>query len=326
MEKKYWSLVIAAGISFSSCKNGVGSTVAHSVAGATQQQLTKDSKLQFALQLVQGAKYNYTTTTETTIDLEVENKKVKKVSNATIGLLYEVLQAAPDSTVIKLTYNKIHLEIINNDEKQVIDADKTGDEQMAIDNLMSEIKGSSLWLTMNSKGKIVKVTGGKEITDKVLKAVAFYNDEKLTQTIKAELSKLTGDEFVQTTLAGAYSFYPDTAIVPGQSWSKKGLAKEALQPDVVTKYTLNSIDDGIASIDLESNYKSDGTIKQLNLLGEKVQADLSQKTTGSIEVELATGILQQGQWKSNIDGTIEVMGRVVPVELTVKKSVSIKKI
>jgi hypothetical protein len=261
MIKKYLKLMIAAGMFFSSCKNGSGNKTAN---GTAVQQLTKDGKVQFALQLVQGAKYNYTSTTETTINLEVENKKVNTANNATIGLLYEVVHAANDSMVIKLTYSKIHIELINKDDKQVMDADNKGEEQTAIDKLLGDIKGSSLLVTLNNKGKVLKVTGSKEIMDKVLNGLSLYDDEQTKQTVRAQLGKLAGDDFIQNTVAGSFSFYPDTTILPGQSWSKKSSTKEAVQLDAVNRYTLASIDDGIANIDIESSFKSDGTNKPVN--------------------------------------------------------------
>jgi len=308
----------------SSCKNKDKN---HLVVGSTQTEATtNNNSIIFALKLPQGAKYYFNSSAETVTKLEVENKKVTTTNNATTGLIYEVLQAGQDSAVLKITYDKIHIELTNKDEKQVIDAANTQENQTPLDKVLADIKGSSIQVTLDKKGKVIRSTGSKEIVDKVLAGLFVYDDAETKKVIKTQLGKLVGNDFIETTVSLGFNFYPDSAIVAGQNWSKKSTIQGEMKMDANVKYTLSSIDDGIASIDIESSLTSSGTNKPINMMGQEVVADISQKTSGSMEVDITTGLLKEGKMKSKIEGTIEVMHRVVPIEITSKRIISIKKI
>ena len=313
--------IIISILLLSSCENKN-----HLVTGSIHTELINRNSVYFVLKLHKGAKYYFTSSAEIITKLEVENKKVKTVNNATTGLIYEVLQSGPDSVVLKIIYDKIHIELTNNDEKQVMDASNTGENQTPLDKVLADIKGSSIKVTLNKMGKVINVTGNKEIIDKVLAGLFVYDDEKTKKVIKAQIGKLVGNDFIESTVSLGFNFYPDSAIKSGQSWSKKTSLTGEIKMDANVKYTLSSIDDGIAKIDIESILASSGVNKPISIMGQQVEADISQKTIGSLEVDIATSMLTEGKMKSTINGTITVLNHVVPVEISSKRFISIKKL
>ena len=120
--------------------------IRHTNSSATKAGQVNTYK--FALQLKQGAKYYYSLTNETVTKLVVNDKKITTSNTATMGILYEVINVGADTTMVKLTYDKLHIEIKNDEGKEVIDADKTGEYASTMDGVMSSIKGTSLSSTL----------------------------------------------------------------------------------------------------------------------------------------------------------------------------------
>ncbi|MEO6732214.1 MAG: DUF6263 family protein [Ferruginibacter sp.] len=321
--RNYFQMLILFIITFSACKSG---SSGHSESNAALPSTEKNNGIQFALKLMPGAKYYYTTTTETNTKVEVNDQKIKTENNATIGLIYEVLPVTGDSTVLKITYDKIHIELTDKGDKQVMDAGNTGEEQSTMDKLLGLVKGSSVFITLDKKGRIIKTSGSKEITDKVLGGLGMYDDGQTKMMVKEQIGKLVGDDFIESNISQGFNFYPDTAVTEGQSWSKKNTSVGDIKLDGVTRYTLSSIDDGIATISIDIHSANNGTNKPIFMMGQQVQADLSQKADGYFEIEMATGMLTRAKSKTVIQGTIQVMTKVVPVEITTKKKLTIKKI
>jgi Family of unknown function (DUF6263) len=176
-------LCVSCFLFISSCKNAtkhhrrVSSTdsantgaVASGNNGGTVLPEDEDGeRYQYKLHPAAGRKYNYTIITETSTMLEVEDKKIKTGNRSEIGLIYEVLRDSANNPLIRITYSKLYMVLQKTDEEdQVIDADNAVTSNDEVEKLLNTIKGSSITLTINTKGDIVKVSGSKEISDKIM--------------------------------------------------------------------------------------------------------------------------------------------------------------
>lgn len=277
----------------------------------------------FALQLKAGARYYYTLTNQTITKLELDNRKIITSNNAIIGLLYEVIKAGTDTSLVKLTYDKMHIVLKNDDDKQVIDADNTGDEASILDQVMGNIKGSSLLVTLLKDGTIIKVDGTEEINTKVLTGLRYMDDNTRAQ-VTVQLSKIVGGDFVKNNVGQAVNFYPDSAITSGATWVRKSTQPGELNFDAITTYTLTDLEDGLATIESKSTLNtSNGTME---LGGKKVNAAMKGTTTGSFEAAIATGMVTKGSSSASLEGTIQVLSRVVPLTITIKRELTTKQL
>jgi hypothetical protein len=289
--------------------------------GSSATKTGQVTPYKFALRLKQGARYYYSLTNETVTKLEVNDKKITTGNTATMGILYEVINVGADTTIVKLTYDKLHIVLKNDDGKEVIDADKSGEDASTMDGVMISIKGSSLTITLLKNGTIVKVDGIEEINSKVLSSLQYLDDNTKKQ-VSIQLSKMVGVDFVKNNIGQAVNFYPDSAISSGASWVRKSKQPGEINFDAITTYNLIDMEDGKAYI--KSNSTINNSNASMDVAGQKVNAAIKGNSKGSYEADLATGMFTSSESNTSLDGTIQVLMKLIPVSITIKKELSIK--
>ncbi len=318
-----------------SCKNATkrhrrvssaDSTNMASIAGnnngsSTLPEEDDEERYQYNLQPSTGKKYNYTIITETSTLLEVEDKKIKTGNLSEIGLIYEVLRDSANNPVIRVTYSKLHMVLQKTDEEdQVIDADNATTSNDEVEKLLNTIKGSSITLTVSTKGDIVKFSGSKEISDKIMASMKT-DDLKTKQLAQNLINKLTGEGFIQNNLKEGFKLFPDTAVYVGDSWNRTGVQSSAeISFEAVSKYTMASFTDNIATIEIDGQISS---VKNAptKIMGQDVNTDLTGEQSSSFKIDTKTGMLVYGKTNTAVKGTIAVVGREVPVTIKMKKEI-----
>ncbi len=277
----------------------------------------------FKLSLPVNSKYACSINNKTTTRLEMNRQEFDSENESNFGLQYEVLFASPDSTVLKATYQKFHIEIKTGDTRQVTDADNAAESQDVIEKLLSNIKGSSLLITLNNKGKVKSVTGADAITEKVLAGLSFY-DEPTKQKVKAEIIKFVGNDFIKNNIESGFNLFPDSTITEGSTWQLKNAQPGEINFESQTTYTLSSLDDGIATINAVSQVSTGN--KTSLIMNQQVNAAIKGESKDVYKVNMSTGMLAESNSKSTLAGTVQISGKEIPIEITTQKKVTIKKI
>jgi Family of unknown function (DUF6263) len=283
----------------------------------------EDKKYQYSLRPAAGKNYNYSIITETQTKIEVNDKKIETGNKLEIGLVYKLVKDSSGNRVIKISYSKIHIVIQKNDEEdQVIDSDVPDGEQTTVEKLLSTIKGSSVSIILNQNGDIISSNGSKEISDKIMAGIAT-EEPKMKQLVQQLLLKLTGDGFIQDNVKEGFKLFPDTAVYIGDSWRRKATQSAEISFETASKYTLASVEDDIATIEVEGRISS-GKNAVSNIMGQQVNTNLNGEQTGRFKTDITTGMLQYGKTNTTINGTINVQGHEVPVRIKMKKEVILK--
>ncbi len=281
-------------------------------------------KYLWKLQLPVGAKCYYTLNGETQTVLKVDSKEVNSSNKSEIGLFYDVSKDSLNNYQVKITYDMLHINLKNKDgEEEEFDASKGTHSFNPVEKLLGTIKGSSLHITVNSKGEILNTSGTKEIADKIL-VLLNTQDTYSNKRIQDQISKLVGDAFVRNNLEQGFKLFPDSALHIGDSWSGQEVHESDIRFEALTTYTLTSVKDGIAHIEAESNISS--VQNNSALMGYNMTSDLTGSQTGEYETDLATGTLLSSKTKTTIQGTVQVMGREVPLKMKVIKEITVKKL
>lgn len=304
-----------------SCSNAdkKQSSSTNSSSGKSVQETI--TKYQYYLHPAMGRKYYYTINSETQTKLEVNDKKIEMVNKSDMGLVYEVIKDSSTNFVLKLSYNRLRMVIQKSDEEdKVIDADTPPNGRTMIENLLSSIKGSSVFLTIDTKGNITNVSGNKEISDKILAMAEPGVPKQLVQQL---LNKFTGDGFIKDNIKDGFALFPDTTLFIGSSWNRKNTQAGEISFETNAKYTLASISDNIAEIETEGQISS-AKNNISNIMGQQVTTDLTGEQNGKYKTDITTGMLILGKTNTSVKGTIQVQGREVPISIKLKKEIVLK--
>jgi hypothetical protein len=99
----------------------------------------------------------------------------------------------------------------------------------------------------------------------------------------------------------------------GDKWKLFSNEKSDISFNVKNFYTLKEINDGVASIESNGEIASDST--DTNLMGYNVTTDLKGQQQGEYAMDIKTGMLMHCKITAAIKGTIQMMGREIPIEI-----------
>ena len=314
MMKRTWLLFSVSLFLILSCKNN-------------SRQGDRSAKYNLQLNLHDTARYYYTITNSTTTSATRNDKEIETTNRSEIGMLYEMTKDSTGNYLLKLTYDKLLITLQNQGGIQIIDAAKGADSPDPVEKVLSNIRGSSLLITMQPNGKILQVAGSKEIADKILASISTQ-EALVRQAIEKQISRLVGDQFVQNSVAITAQLLPDSALYIGDSWSRTTEQISDITFRADTEYTLAAVADSIAEIEMKSGIEDIvmGANSGLGAAGYMVTTDLKGKQTGTMKMDVASGMIVAGVTNTTIEGTIQVAGNEVPLTIRMKKEVAAKKI
>jgi hypothetical protein len=154
--------------------------------------------------------------------------------------------------------------------------------------------------------------GIDEIRDKV---VANFNP---SDTYGRSMAVKQWDErikegLVKSNIEQLFKIFPDSAVHIGDRWKLSATQKEGISLHSQSSYQLREIVDGTAVIRTEGDISSEGSTGEIG--GATFTAELKGKQEGELEMETATGMLLSNNLHSTIAGTMNMMGRDVPMTI-----------
>lgn len=313
---KNFSLLIGISVLFlSSCKNSTTKKIFHLFQSDTTVHIKA------SLPAI-GEKYYYTITNETQTTIEYNDKKTESGNNIQVGLVYESTADSTGEHLLKITYDELHLLLKKPEGEQEYDANAASYDP--VEKLLGIIKGSSLYVSLSKNGDVVNIKGSKEIADKVIASMQAF-DSQVQKTLQEQVTQLVGEAFIKNNLEQGFKLFPDSAIKIGASWTRKEINSNGINYTASTKYTLESLEDQIAEVEVESEIGTGEGVAN-NIMGLSVMTNLKGDQTGSITMNTATGIILSNVSAVSMNGTIQVMGKEVPITIKMKKEVKSKKI
>jgi len=310
--QRVWSLCFVLGLlSVFSCKNNKHNT-----------QVSTDKKFRILLHFSPGAKYYYTIRTETETSVLLNNKKLETSNQSEMGLVYEVMNTKSDSIFVKITYDQLHINVKNKNGEQDLNTSNAAQSLNPLEKALGAIKGASMNMVLSTQGDVLHITGAKEIADKLLTGLNTQ-DAYVKEMMQQQIGKLIGDDFIKNNLAHEFKLFPDTAVYVGDSWSRKNVESGIMQFDAPTTYRFTAVKGNTAEVETESEISNNNTTI---VMGIQTVAKMEGKQGGYFETDTQTGLLMNGKSQASLEGTMQVMGRDVPVKIKISKVITAKKI
>jgi hypothetical protein len=193
---------------------------------------------------------------------------------------------------IKMTYEKMGM---------TMKLDAPGMDGMNMDSILNKsnelINGKSVNILVNEKNEIVDVAGFEDI----------MVNEGLDDASKMQIKKMFSKEQINSMLGMMFQMYPDKPVKVGESWEKEiEFPMAEIKMKIKGKYTLKSVKDGVAFIDLKGTFKGKGSMNQN---GMAIDMDMDGTQNGQINIGLEDGYLKDSDIKMDMKALTEVMGQ-----------------
>lgn len=180
---------------------------------------------------------------------------------------------------------------------------------------LASLVGQSYSVTVSPHGAVTQVAGVQKMLDNVLShltipdGVLRFAAEK---TIRQQLSEAN----LKQSLRDVFTPFPDHSVTIGETWSRSTPVTMGFPMNVETTYTLQSRDNGIATISISGRVATAPNAR-MDLGTVKMDYDLKGEQTGSLEVIESSGWTRLATLSQHLAGTTTVRGanetQVVPV-------------
>ncbi len=217
-------------------------------------------------------------------------------------MVYELKATEGVNKKLNITYN--HIEIKNESPMGNVSYDsKNRTASKSGMEFMDSLIGKSFQLSIAPDGAIVAVEG----LDHMLQALTGFDGAS-----KSEIEKQFGDSSVKMMMQNSFDLYPGKKVRIGETWGKNSqMSFSGFNINVDNKYTLKSVENGIARITVRSilSLPAAQTAQQgLNLQMEGLQE-------GVMEVAVTTGQIISGKTHQTISGKIKAAGQEMPMDI-----------
>jgi len=280
----------------------------------------KESKLyRLRLNPEAGSKYYFDISNESEIKLELNDKKTDNLSRTNVGILYAINKDSAGDFLFNMSYGKIKLYSKKDDIESEMDAGNAASSLDPAEKMLGALKTANIVATIGPDGEVRSVTGYKEIAAKLM-AGLNSNDMYAKNLARDRVEKLIGEGVVKKNMTQLFKIFPDSGVHVGDQWKLE--SKQNAELNLVAKniFILKEVKNDLAMIESEADMFSDSTSS--NMMGYDVTANLKGRQRGTYTMNIKTGMLENCELNGNVDGTLQMMGREIPV--TIKTKVKIK--
>ncbi len=265
-----------------------------------------------------GAAYAYQVSTTTETLLEVEDRKVENSNKATIEMSYAIDMDSAGDYLFGVSYDKIRMNTKNGDVESSADADNASFSLNPVDQMLGALKDAKLVATISPAGEVKNINGYNELSAQLMSNLS-PTDPNARGIAQKHIDRLIGEGMIENNLTQLFKMFPDSAVRVGERWKILSKQKGEFTMNATTTYQLKRIDGGTVHIISKSEMSADESPQ--TVMGTSVQSNLKGTGEGAYQLEAATGMLMKAITTSEISGTIQLMGKEIPIEVKMKTTI-----
>ncbi|HEV8284841.1 MAG TPA: DUF6263 family protein [Chitinophagaceae bacterium] len=312
--KNFFSVLLAIAILIS-CKT---------TPDSNRDYADKSKIYKLQLSPLPGSKYHYDITNQSEIKIELDGKKTNNLTKSDVGVYYDINKDSAGNLLLAMSYDKIHLYSKNRDNETDIDAANADATLNPLEKMLGALKEANIKATLSPQGEVSNMQGYKEIGDKIISEFAV-NDINAKDVMKTQWEKIVANGIVKSNVDELFKIFPDSAVHVGDSWKLSSKHGDEIGLNVKNIFTLKTINNDIAIIQSEGIISADSSSN--NALGfGNVAADLKGKQQAEYEMETKTGMLISCKMKADVEGTMQAMGREIPMIIKTSLKITGRKV
>lgn len=275
MKKIFLLLILGFAVFFIACKSG-GSGPAYTI----KMRLNKGD----------------TFTHDIKVNMVTKSSGMDMNMNVETECGFTVINATSEEKELKMTYTKMQTQLV-----------------MGNANAMRTVPDSIINKTNKSavgKSVIIKLSKDNHIVD-VAGVENLMNRDSMSEASKQMLQKMFTKEQFNNLFGMMFSMYPKTPVRVGDSWnSETTVNMVGIDIGVKITYTLNSVKNGLANIGVDGVIDGKGVLNKNKV---NLEMKMSGDQKGTLSIKLADGYLQSGFYKMNLNASMEMIGRNMPM-------------
>lgn len=272
-----------------------------------------DKAVDLKFRLPQGEVVRYTADMKQTINQTVMGNAMTVQQNVLFGMAYKVMSVEGDNRTVEVSYDRIAMETDAMGQHIKYDSRDTvgSNPQLA---MLGGMIGKPFQMTVSGTGQVLQVSG----FDAVLNGMTGNPNDPSAAAARQQFDQMFSDEAVKQMLSQSTNIYPEKPVKPGDTWNRTlTSAMGPITMEINNTYKLESANDKTAKVSVNATIVGKTAAGPGAIQGMTV--DMKGKQSGTLDIEIATGMLQKMDITQDIDGNMEMQGMKVPMKI---KSVS----
>ena len=254
-----------------------------------------------------GYKYDFSITSDQIINQKIDGQDVHLTQNIGTDYTFDITEGHSGEKDVKVSYNRIFIKSVGMGNTMIYNSD---DQDSTKKNPFSGFKGASFYMTVTPNGGIKSVAGIDRMLDNM--ATKMSTDSNQVKQIKTALAKQFSAEVVKQTMESSFKIYPDRAVKIGDSWTVDTKMQMSMPIETITQYTLKDVKDNIAILSVKGTLVSKGNFE---VMGSKMETDLSGTNSGETSLDIKTGIVLNSHLRVELYGKMKSMGKDIDFEM-----------
>jgi hypothetical protein len=288
------------------------------VAGLSACKSSSKGTVEIKFNLPKGVKYEYSLNTEMKMKQNLANQETNIKNSIGFTYLYEVINDSADWKTVSATITKMSMDMDAMGRTMHFDTDMpmdSTDPMAMMGKIFGAMKGSQFSFTLNEKGEIGKVSGIKEMQEKML--AGLPNAEQVMEGMKNSFN----EESMKENIGQAFAAYPGKPVRPGESWTKSLVqSTQGMKVKSDNTFTLESVNGDDAIIKVVSKLSSDSSA-----VVNGANISMSGTSDGKMHYDLKTGMTTDGDMDMKMDMKVKAGGQEVPMNMDMKMKIKGKK-
>ena len=171
--------------------------------------------------------------------------------------------------------------------------------------IINTFVGQTMNIVLGTDGS-VKSISGIDVADTTNPAIAMVQ------------SQFFGEDAMKQMFEQTFNIYPSQEVRVGDSWNNNmNFVVQGMNTSAQTTYTLTSITGNVASIDMV-------TVMTITGADATITGEISGEVTGTIKLDVATGMIISSNQEGSVSGTIQTGGMSVAVEMITRGTVTLE--
>lgn len=261
--------------------------------------------LKMALQ--PGSQYAYTSDMKLTMDVSAMGMDMKTEQTRLMESTYEVSAGAGDDRHIKISYDRIAMSLngpnmhMNYDSQDPAKSNK----EMA---MMGDMLHKPFMLEVNKEGQIKKILGLSDM----LKDSDDTSAE--AKSMRQQIANTFDDTTIRNIVQQSLDIFPGHPVRPGDTWHKTyTTAVGPVSMRIDNEFKLKSVSGNIAHLTVAAKITGGGKSPSAEM--QNMSMDIKGDQKGTMDVEVATGLVTESQMTQTIKGDMGMSGMKVPISI-----------
>ena len=259
-----------------------------------------------------GTKYKVEMVTNSTTGQEMMGQKTEMNSISEMTMLYEIAKADGADKEIKITFERMKTAQKAGGQEMVMDT-QNPDTSNPGSRMLGAMMGSEFLLTINAKGEVTSVKGMDAMMNKVMAANASA-DTAMRVQLTAGMKSFMSDDILKDMMEQSFKFFPDDKVGQGESWKKDMVISKPMPMNITSNFTLKNVASNIAKLDVASVITPGKG--GMEMMGMTIETEMNGTQSGTMDVDVETGMALNTDIKQNIAGKMKVMGQEIPMNIS----------